>query len=503
MSRQLAAWAALATPADLFLALWEYVNTRVPRSHLSGAYRTNAAIDDALQTALRKPDGQAAVAGVVAVLRDYWTDQVSEKGRKTRAGLFLGAMRAIDDAFEQIHPRTLLAAGIGRVSPPAWAIEARDKRLVEGVYAVRGERALIPRGPFARSPRGPLETATFSLVDQFAACAVAPLSIEEDGRTISVVVKVVTQGVAKGVPPRTRRAGSEAITLAPLAEAKGDLVATVSEDEGTSYIDVEKGAAFAPRDIFAGLVGDFSETDVLLLPELVLDMDDVEGIRDTLATTKGERPRMVVCGSGLEANGDEWPWNASQIVNGSGTRLWAHRKNAAYGMLKDTFDNLKIKNIGKAKQLMEKISWSEQITIGDVEGLGRCLVLICQDVMMPGVEQLVRAYEPDWVFLPILDSGTNFHRWPYKRLVDLSAIGPTRFVVVSSLTMLHWRKKHFPGEQIGVAVGPRYVVAGDKSADTDGLAQEINCESASQRHGTVRWRRGKWEKVPGPTPEPS
>jgi hypothetical protein len=500
MSRQLAAWARLATPADLFLALWSHVNGHVPRSHLSGAYATNAAIGHALDDALRKPGGSEAVAGVVAVLGKYWTDQVNEKGRKTRAGLFLGAMRAIDDAFEQIHPRTLLAASAGMGSPPTWAIEARDKRLLEGVYAVHGDRALIPRGPFARSPRGPLETATFSLVDQFAACAVVPLTIEEDGRIIGISVRVVTQGVAKGVPPRAGRIGSEAITLAPLAEATSDLVANVSEDGGTTYLDIQKGTGFAPRDVFASLIGDCGETDVLLLPELVFDMSDVDAIRDTLATAGGERPRMIICGSGLEANGNEWPWNASQIVNGSGSLLWSHRKNAAYGMLKDTFDNLKIKNVAKAKQLMEKISWSGQITVGDVEGLGRCLVLICQDLMMPGVEHLIRAYEPDWVFLPILDSGTNFHRWPYKRIVDLSAIGPTRFVVVSSLTMLHWRKTRFPGEQIGVAVGPRNVVAKDKAADADALAQEIDCESASRRHGTVRWRRGKWVKVPGPTP---
>jgi len=121
--------------------------------------------------------------------------------------------------------------------------------------------------------------------------------------------------------------------------------------------------------------------------------------------------------------------------------------------------------------------------------------------MMGGIEPLIRAYEPDYLFLPILDSGTNFHRWPYKRLVDLSASGPTRFVVVSSLTMQHWRKKSYPGEQIGVAVGPRYIVAGDASADGERLAQEIICESATRRHGTIRWRSGGWETVPEPRPQ--
>ncbi len=501
MSRLLAGWSTLNTPAHLFLAIWHHVNSSaVPRAQLAGAYRTSEAVDDAFETALAHPDAAAAVAGVVGVLRDYWTDKASDKGRKTRAGLFLGALRAIDDAFLTVHPRTLLGMGAGIVTPPAWLIAARDARLVGGVYAAFGKHAVIPRGPFARHPRGPLETGNFVLADQFSACAVVPVAIEEDGRTISIATCVVGQGVARGVPPRPGRSGGEAITLAPLAEASDDLVATVREDGGTSYIDVAKGASFAPEAVFSGLIGDLGDTDVLLLPELVVDESDLEAICSTLATTTGDRPRMIVCGSGNEANGEEPPWNASQIVNGSGALLWSHRKIVAYDMLKTTFDNLDIENIGKAKQLMENISWSDAITVGDVEGLGRCLVLICQDLMMAGVDQLVRAYQPDYLFIPILDSGTNFHRWPYKRLVDLSAIGPTRFVVVSSLTMQHWRKTSYPGQEIGVAVGPREVTAKDQAVDAGRLAQEIACESPTRRHGTVRWRGGKWVKVPDPKP---
>lgn len=501
MSRLRAGWAALATPADLFLAIWQHVNSSaVQRTHLAGAYTTAGAVDDAFEAALSQDDGRDAVAGVVQVLNDYWSDQASEKGRKTRAGVLLGAMRAIDDALLAIHPRTLLSHA-ALAPPPGWAITARDKRTIAGIYAVSGGRCLVPRGPFARNARGPLETNNFSLADQFAACAVAPLAIEEDGRTIKVAVTVVGQGIARGVPPRLGRSGSEAITLAPLAEATGDLVARVREDGGTFYIDIEQGAGFAPHDIFASMLGDLGDTDVLLLPELVVAPADVDAMCDTLTTASGDRPRLIVCGSGSDANGSHPPWNMSHIINGAGAPLWSHRKLVAYDMLETTFANLEIKDISKAKQLMEQISWSDAITIGDIEGLGRCLVLICQDLMMAGIESLIRAYEPDFLFLPILDSGTNFYRWPYKRLVDLSATGPTRFVVVSSLTMQHWRKNSYPGEQIGVAVGPRHIVAGDASADGERLAQEVVCESASRRYGTVRWRSGVWETVPEPKPK--
>lgn len=501
MSHLRAAWAALETPADLFLAIWQHINSSaVQRTHLAGAYRTDGAVDAAFEAALTQDEGTDAVAAVVQVLNDYWRDQVSEKGRKTRAGLLLAAMRAIDDALMAIHPRTLLAHA-ALAPPPGWTIAVRDKRTVSGHYAILDGRGLVPRGPFARDARRPLETSNFSLADQFAACAVVPLAFEEDGRRIEVAVTVVGQGIARGVPPKLGRSGSEAITLAPLAEAAGDLVTHVREDGGTFYIDVEQGAGFAPHDIFTGMLGNLGDTDVLLLPELVVVPSDVESMCDTLSKVSGDRPRLIVCGSGNKKNSGDPPWNMSHIVNGVGAPLWTHRKLVAYDMLETTFANLKIADIAGANQLLERISWSDSITIGDVEGLGRCLVLICQDLMMAGIEPLIRAYEPDYLFLPILDSGTNFHRWPYKRMVDLSAAGPTRFVVVSSLTMQHWRKRSYPGEQIGVAVGPRYIVAGDAGADGARLAQEIVCESTTRRHGTVRWRSGAWQVVPEPNPK--
>ena len=168
-------------------------------------------------------------------------------------------------------------------------------------------------------------------------------------------------------------------------------------------------------------------------------------------------------------------------------------------MLPDTFENLMITGAADAAQLFDDISQADEIVVADVEGLGRCIVLICQDLMMDAVDQLVAKYEPDFVLVPVLDSGTNFKRWPFQRLTNLNTKSPARFVVVSSLTMQHWRKVAYPGAEIGVAVGPALIAAADKTYDAPGQACEVSCETPNRRHATIVWRNGEWRTIARPT----
>ena len=303
------------------------------------------------------------------------------------------------------------------------------------------------------------------------------------------------------MPRRSDRAGSETVSLAPLAEDTDDLVAKVTVDEGTYYLDVTKGPGFAPEKKFVTVVRDCANSDVLLLPELTVDRKDVDLFADLLAN-QNPGPRLIVAGSGLMPAADrDLPWNATVVLNASGTVLWEHRKVAAYGMLPGTFRSLDIPGADKAPQLMERIAWSDQIVVADLDGLGRCIILICQDLMMGIVADLVRAYEPDWVFVPILDTGTNFCRWPFKRASDLSAELVARYVVVSSLTMRKWAKTCHPGDQIGVAVGPRTINRNDRASDEAARTIEIECEAPDRRHGTIRWRYGAgWKTISNPKP---
>jgi hypothetical protein len=503
MSIMLEGWREAADPAAWFLNAWCWLNSSEVRGEdRAAAIAAGSEVLGALDKALRHDAALEAVAELSDVMRSAWTDGVDANSRRRRAGLVLGALKAVDASLGVVHPRVgLLPPVLGGPAPQTWVRDLGERRVVQGYFVHDKESALIARGPFARNSRAHLETSTFILADQFAWCAVVPRSLNGDRGKVLIEVRVINQDCARGVPRRSDHAGSETISLAPLAETADDLVPKVTVDDGTYYLDVTKGPKFAPEMKFVAVVRECADSDILLLPELTVDRKDVESFADIL-TNQNPGPRLVVAGSGLTpAAGRDLPWNAAVVLNASGTVLWEHQKVAAYGMLPETFRGLDIPGADKAPQLMERIAWSDRIVVADLDGLGRCIVLICQDLMMDIVADLVRKYEPDWVFVPILDSGTNFHRWPFRRASDLSAESAARYVVVSSLTMRKWMKTHHPGDQIGVAIGPRIVNMNDSASDEAARSIEIECEASDRRHGTIRWRYGTgWKTIPKPKP---
>lgn len=493
-------WCSLSDPAELFLAIWSYITSyRVQRADLASAMLPAVDVTERLETALKEEGDNEAVRALCQILSEQWTEIALPLEKRKRAGLALASLHAIDDAFEAIHPRTgLLKPGTGIIELTAWQRRMRERRLRDGFYARIDQIGLAAKGPFARASRTPADVSSFSLAHQCHACAVVPTVVEDDGRQVAINIRVIDQGIAGGVTPKPGRTGKEMITLAPLAEATDDLKPEVREDEATHFLDIVKGANFAPQSVFAHILIECGASDVLLLPELVVDEADVAAMREALACAGRETPSIVLCGSGLVDNGEDRPWNQADVVNELGVLLWSHRKVFAYCMLENTFRGLNIEGVKDAKRLLDDISWSNEITIADIEGMGRCIVLICQDFMMEAVEVLVEKYQPDWVFVPILDSGTGYKRWPFRRAVDLSAKGPARFVVVSSLTMLHWCKESYDGEHFGVAVGPRNLPAEAASDDKPRQVRQVACESSSPRYATIVWRDDNWDTLGQP-----
>lgn len=493
-------WKGAKDPAELFLLIWRYVS-KMSRDRLSGEVELPVMLAASVRGALLKDDAAEAVVSLCDALQAHWDPSTQFMARRLRASIALVAMRGIDDSLLAIHPRSIVS-GMGPTTLPSWLNDVRELRTLGGTYAADANLILIARGPFARSPKLALEEATFSLVDQFAAVKVIDhTSFKEDGRTINVTVKVVDQSTDLGVGNRHDRAASEVVTFVPLAENGSDLVPIVTPDGNVSFLDVVKGVGYEPADILLRAVQECADSDIIVAPELTVGKGDVEKVAAGLSAMSGDRPRMLVSGSELAQSSsvpkdDEsgYPYNEASVINGHGARLWQHRKISAYGMLKSTSDNLNICGGDPPPQLMERITWSDSITVADVDGLGRCIVLICQDLMMGLVNQLLQEFRPDWVIVPILDSGTSIGRWPSKRAADLSSMSEARFVIVSSLTMKHWQMKKYPGEEMGVAVGPKYTNRGDPQEPTGVMAQ-VTPESTHRRHGSIRWRsRTGWVK---------
>ncbi|BBK30843.1 hypothetical protein EDC65_1722 [Stella humosa] len=478
-----------AEPAQLFLIAWS-VAIRLSGNALSMAKACPDDVKFAVADALTQHNGADAVIKCCAALRKIWPEGAAVGIRQRQAGLLLQLMREIDIAMAHVHPRSrLLPPYFTRPAAPAWVREAGERRTAYGVYAQTDTHFLVPRGPFARNARGRFHEGGFSLPDQFGYLGCGVRRLDHDSGTATVHIHVIDQGIARGVPPRKRSEGAERVTFVPLAEASTDLVPRLRELDGTAVIDITQGGSFHPLASFTRAVRDAADSDMLLAPELTIVASDLDGFAHALAS--GPSPRLVVAGSGLmPARDHEPPVNEAVMLNALGATLWRHRKVWAYGMNKPTFERLDLGDLPDTQQLMENITCGDTFTIADVDGLGRCLVLICQDLMIASLPALLHSWQPDWVFVPILDTGTGIDRWSTHRAITLSFESQGHFLVCSSLTMVHWLKDKSaaPGKEImAVAIGPGRTAAADKGSHAPLARAEVACESSVMRHGTVEW----------------
>lgn len=487
-------WRGAADPASLFLILWRHLNA-VARSTVANFIEAPPAVERRFARVLEDGTGAEVVGRLCDLLDELRPKKEAFPAPREAAGLVVCAMQAIDEALLGVHPRGVTP----RRSLPEWLQSLREKRLESGAFGVDERYSLIARGPLLRAPRMPDEGGTFRLADQFAALKVIDLEgFVEDGRTLGVSIRVIDESADKGVPTRRDRRGSEMISFVPLAEGSDDLVATVTRDGSTTFLDVRKGKNFDPAAKLARACADCADSDIIVAPELTIDDRDVVEIAAALSAMPGSRPRLVLAGSGLTdalEEGSNLPFNEASVLNGSGATLWTHRKVAAYSMEKETADELDLPAAKGDKKLMERIAWGDEIRIGDVEALGRCLLLICQDVQMTCVTHLLEEFRPDWVLVPILDTGTCCNRWPARRARELAVIGETRFVVVSNLTMSSWRTIPTPAREMGVAIGPARINRNEPGPDSPSIQAQLKPESAARPHATIRWRRSRgWSK---------
>ena len=75
------------------------------------------------------------------------------------------------------------------------------------------------------------------------------------------------------------------------------------------------------------------------------------------------------------------------------------------------------------------------IQVVDIDSIGRCVILICQDVVNAMAEDLLRCLQPDWVFVPILDRGFAVRSWFVDRARSLSTVSKARLFGVCSTAL--------------------------------------------------------------------
>lgn len=470
------------SPAGLFLDYY------AEASSWSGSQRATApqpdlSFGDLAASFMREDDGALVRAKLESLV-----DGGKLFSPEVRRGRILAAMKAIDLACYEIHPRNLVTAATPSV--PLWLREKRLARTLSGEYARTEESRLIARGPLTRNARHEHASSGDQLSDYFAALAVAPLTIQHDGRDIEISMQIFEHDPFTGIPI-SATSGSESVGFIPLAIAPTDIEARSVVRFGRTFAAYGPAGSFdASAEALAGLRA-LGSVDIAIMPELAMTEKNADELSTALVTEPNPVARMIVCASysTLAVSLDEQPWNECRIYNNQGAELWRQRKLWTAGVSQANAIRYGLSDPGPGTLTLEDNAAGSELVVSDVEGLGRCVVLICQDCEMPILgPSLLATYQPDWVFTPIFDCSIDPGRWAHARAFSLSPLSQARFLAVTNMAFAD------VGANMGLAVGPKE--AADRPlGELDRAFLLVTKPMKSEPQvGSLKWRNGLWHQ---------
>ncbi|WP_424361401.1 hypothetical protein [Methylocystis parvus] len=469
------------SPAVLFLRLWRIAETWDSAQRFLGG-SSDPALEKALASALAEDEAHIAYFKLLELVGSL--DGIHQATRRR----VLSAMRAIDEAFHLIHPRSPLvspAAG-RRARKPLWLKALRDERTLYGTYASFDDCILVPRGPLLRGPRGASASSAEKLADRFAALSVVPKELMHDGRPIALELKPISASASSGVMPGAN-SGAEVVAFIPVGEKDDDIVATERVVAGQRVVNFNLRASSNAAQCILDVLNRGGQFDIVLAPEfMVSESRAVELGRGITFLPKA--PRLLIAGSGeTSARAGDQGWNEARAFNSIGTELWRQRKIWPAGIQQARAIQLGLSDPGKDGLIQEDTAAGNSIQIVDADGVGRCVILICQDIELPLTNTLIECFQPDWVFVPILDVGVDIGRWMHATAFRLSSIAQSRFLVASSTSLADKIGNKDP--HCGLAIGPKEPV---EIEDRPRATALVKTNGSTPGFAEIRWRDGRW-----------
>jgi hypothetical protein len=479
-------------PAELVIYLYCVVASWPPEDR-SIASLDQPTLESYVVAALERDDGLEVVRSLMRVLPRH-IENDDDRGQ------LLTILKCFDFLFLRIHPRSLIVPPtLGSVlHVPLWLRMLAELRLERGYYAEHKEERLIARGPLLRTARGEHAANADSMADRFSAIAVVTKIFRHDHRVISLDHVVIgadrLAGVPLGAPP-----GDERIVHIPMAVESGELGIKV-RTHGNNFlfeytlVDPSAGAGDHSTDYavssFLNAAHAAGKSDILLAPEFTIDSQASGKVGDALARSGVLKHRLVAAGTGATIDmRNGLPWNEMRIYNGLGVLLWSQRKLWPASIDSDTANKLG-HPIPAGSAGLEATASGEVLIVADIDTLGRCVILICQDIKLFAANALLHALQCDWVLVPVLDRGVNVGRWTHQATFGLTEDCQTRFIVGSSLAMAQ-----LMGEPVTtpclLAVGPRRSL--DASEPARALALKALDPVSRDRFVTIQWRDENWQ----------
>lgn len=395
-------------------------------------------------------------------LETYANQYIPKANHNLARGIILDIISAIDYKFYDIHPRRLKLSIIESKPVCEWLKKYQSLRRDSGAYAENEYERVIPKGPLSKAPRSEIASNAICLEDSLSYLAVARVSHELTGRRISTVTSCVTKSGVHGYSAEGGKA--ERISVLPIAEKIEQIkIQCISRNNNHfAHYDAASPDTIVETVISTLNVDSQHETTIAVAPELLIN----SAAADKISANYGEvstPPRLFISGSGhsFEKYNDQ-SWNESRAFNNVGFELWRQQKIWPAGLTQSRALKFKLSDPGNNKLLIEDNCSGDNLIIVDIDGLGRCLTLICQDFEATSLaETVIREYQPDWIFVPILDSGVDLNRWGHHRAFSLSKLSQARFVIASSTALCSFYRSAQTAEEEPTAdpcallVGPK------------------------------------------------
>jgi predicted amidohydrolase len=237
------------------------------------------------------------------------------------------------------------------------------------------------------------------------------------------------------------------VGFAPLAESIDDIEIKTFVKDGVHWYDVH---AIGFGDRIARAVDELCEqkTNIIVFPEMTLN----PGTRNVLRTVLGRRARnmamrnepnslwCVVAGSSRRENGDNAPYNEAEILNHRGRSIGSQRKLSRWNLDVQKRERYGLHSPGLMDRdaLHEFITPGAEVTVIETAGLGRIVVMICEDLSRSSPGRWIgQRMLLDWMFTPILDASIQSLGWVSKSATARVRTGRHRMVVANSVYLTH------------------------------------------------------------------
>lgn len=473
---------------SLFIDLWGKASAWQPH-HRSNATTPVPNFNRKAETALKHANASEAFEALNQLIG---ADSLSGDSDSLKRGKILALMRSIDRMFLRIHPRArIVPSGVAkRPVLPDWLRDLRGFRILNGNYGGDNQHVLIPRGPLLRTQRKENASSADCLADRFSALAVVPRITSHDGRIIHIRHSQIGADLARGVFPG-KTSGQEVVAFLPVAEKADNIQLIEHRQSDKLTVDFRVNSSLEPANIITEVLSVLDHADIVMAPEFVMSEAEANELQKSLRSALRQSFRLMLAGSGptLEMD-DNRPWNESRILNGKGVELWRQRKMVPAGLDQVRAQKYNLSDPGDGL-ILEHNAGGDEVVVMDIDSLGRCIVLICQDIVSdPFSEELIRYFQPDWVFTPVLDEKIDKCGWVHQRAFELSGKSQARFLIVNSTALAD--RLSLSKNTFGLAIGPK-----ESTDDDEGrLCAEVSNETnSSPGYGILTWREGKWRKT--------